>query len=178
MKQVLVVFIGAIFILGCAKEKKDVQQKTIKTVKKSTVATKKKEKKIPTVVVDQDGVAVVSIVTSDKMKFNVKEFRVKANQKIKLTLTHTGKLDKKIMGHNVVILKKGVKVSRFAADAAAARQNDYIPVASNEVIAHTKMIGGGEATTIEFNAPESGVYDFICSFPAHYAMMKGKFIVE
>ena len=45
MKQVLVVFIGAIFFLGCAKEKKDLQQKTIKTVKKSTVATKKKEKK-------------------------------------------------------------------------------------------------------------------------------------
>ena len=24
----------------------------------------------------------------------------------------------------------------------------------------------------------AGTYDFICSFPAHYAMMKGKFIVE
>ncbi|HBX64839.1 MAG TPA: azurin, partial [Balneolaceae bacterium] len=26
--------------------------------------------------------------------------------------------------------------------------------------------------------PEAGTYDFICSFPGHYALMKGKFIVE
>ena len=29
-----------------------------------------------------------------------------------------------------------------------------------------------------FLPPKKGVYDFICSFPGHYAMMKGKFIVE
>jgi azurin len=40
------------------------------------------------------------------------------------------------------------------------------------------MIGGGEQTTITFDAPEKGVYDFICSFPGHVALMQGKFIVE
>ena len=46
------------------------------------------------------------------------------------------------------------------------------------VIAATETIGGGQESAIEFDAPEAGEYDFICSFPGHYAMMKGKFIVE
>ena len=40
------------------------------------------------------------------------------------------------------------------------------------------MLGGGEETTIEFEAPAKGEYTFICSFPGHYALMNGKFIVE
>ena len=62
--------------------------------------------------------------------------------------------------------------------AAASKSNDYIPEGTIEVIAHTKMIGGGETTVIEFVAPEAGTYTYICSFPGHYAMMKGKLIVE
>jgi azurin len=112
------------------------------------------------------------------MKFNLRKITVKAGQKIKLTLTHTGKLDKRIMGHNVVFLNKGIKLSTFASKAAASKENDYIPVGSSAVLAHTKMLSGGETTTIEFTAPAAGTYDYICSFPAHYAMMKGKLIVE
>jgi azurin len=40
------------------------------------------------------------------------------------------------------------------------------------------MLGGGETTTIAFTAPAAGTYDYICSFPGHYGMMKGKLIVE
>jgi len=178
MKRILTMTLGVFFFLSCANKKNETQKNPEKTIKKSQLTKKVKEVKSPIVVIDENGVANVSIRTSDKMKFNVKKFKVKANQKIKLTLIHEGKLDKKIMGHNVVILNQGVNVSRFAATAAAARGNDYIPVNSAEIIAHTKMIGGGESTTIEFIAPARGTYDFICSFPAHYAMMKGEFIVE
>ena len=130
------------------------------------------------IVVDSDGVVNVSMITNDRMKFNLNKITVKAGQKIKLTLTHTGKLNKRIMGHNVVFLNKGTELSTFASKAVAAKENDYIPVGSSAVLAHTKMLGGGETTTIEFTAPEAGTYDYICSFPAHYALMKGKLIVE
>ncbi|MFT4802251.1 MAG: azurin [Flavobacteriaceae bacterium] len=40
------------------------------------------------------------------------------------------------------------------------------------------MLGGGETTTIEFTAPEARTYDYICNFPAHYALMKVKLIVQ
>ena len=40
------------------------------------------------------------------------------------------------------------------------------------------MIGGGESDTITFDAPEPGTYIFICSFPGHYQLMMGEFIVS
>lgn len=171
MKKPIVYLVMSLFVLiSCGKNKKEVIQE--KKIVKTSV------KEISAVIIDSDGVANVLMITNDIMKFNIKKITVKAGQKIKLTLTHTGKLDKKIMGHNVVFLKKGIKLSTFASEAAAARDNDYIPEGTTNIIANTKMIGGGESTTIEFTAPDAGTYDFICSFPAHYAMMKGKLIVE
>lgn len=176
MKRILLVIVSISLFVSCGKDKKETTPKSV------SVESVKKEK--PTsisqtnIVVDADGVANILMTSSDIMKFNMRKMTVKAGQKVKLTLTHTGKLDKRVMGHNVVILQKGVKLSAFASKAAAAKENDYIPEGTTEVIAHTKMIGGGETTTIEFTAPEAGTYDFICSFPAHFAMMKGKFIVE
>ncbi|WP_299129709.1 azurin [uncultured Winogradskyella sp.] len=123
-------------------------------------------------------VAVLGIVADDNMQFDKKELRVKAGQKVKLTLKHSGKMAANIMGHNIVILKQGTDKAAFAAKAATARDNGYIPEGTDQVIAYTKMIGGGQITTVEFEAPEAGEYDFICSFPAHFALMQGKFIVE
>lgn len=174
MKSILIVFISLFMFVSCGKSKQD-------TVVKKEITTTSKVKKTPkpsAVTVDADGVANILMATNDVMKFNVKKLTVKSGQKIKLTLKHTGKLEKRVMGHNFVILKKGVKMSAFASKAAASKDNDYIPEGTTDVIAHTKMIGGGETTTIEFTAPEVGTYEFICSFPAHFAMMKGKFIVE
>ena len=120
----------------------------------------------------------IIISSDDYMRFDTRKITVKSEKLVKLTLNHTGVLDAKVMGHNFVLLKKNVDVMDFANRAALASENEYIPIDSDEVIVYTEMIGGGQVTSIEFMAPEIGVYDFICSFPGHYAMMRGKFIVE
>ena len=121
-------------------------------------------------------VRTIIINSDDQMRFDTNEIKVKAGEKIKLTLNHTGKMAKNIMGHNFVLLTKGTDVAKFSRAAMNEKENEFIPATG--VIAHTKLIGGGESTTIEFTAPANGTYDFVCSFPGHYAMMKGKFIVE
>ena len=120
----------------------------------------------------------IIISSDDYMRFDTRKITVKSDKLVKLTLNHTGILDVKVMGHNFVLLKKNVDVMDFANRAALASENEYIPIDSDEVIVYTEMIGGGQVTSIEFMPPEIGVYDFICSFPGHYAMMRGKFIVE
>ncbi|MBX2924044.1 MAG: azurin [Chitinophagaceae bacterium] len=123
--------------------------------------------------------AMLEITGNDVMQFDKKELRAKAGQKVTLTLKHSGKLAKEAMGHNVVILNTGTDVAAFAAKAVDAKDNDYFPQSeAANVIAHTKLIGGGESDTIEFTAPAAGTYPFICSFPGHYGFMKGEFIVE
>jgi azurin len=123
-------------------------------------------------------VANIVLTSNDLMQYNTNEIKAKAGQKVKLTLRHIGKLDINVMGHNVVILKQGVDLTEFAGKAATERENKYIPKDSQDIIAHTDLIGGGQVTSIEFEAPEAGIYDFLCSFPGHSGIMKGKFIVE
>ncbi len=120
----------------------------------------------------------ITVNSNDQMRFDVKEIKVRAGQEVTLTLNHTGTTSVKMMGHNWVLLNKGVKLSDFGQKASFAGDNDYIPKdAGTDVIVHTKMLGGGESDTITFTAPEKGEYEFLCTFPGHYGIMKGKFIV-
>lgn len=114
---------------------------------------------------------------NDQLQFNLSEIKVEAGAKVKLTLAHVGQLGKDVMGHNFVLLKKDTDVADFAMRASTAKENGYIPD-GDEIIVNTELIGGGEEVTIEFDAPEAGTYDFLCSFAGHFAVMKGKFIVE
>lgn len=131
---------------------------------------------IPVTTEVEQPVRTIVINSNDQMKFDLSEIRVKAGEKIKLTLNHKGKFKKDVMGHNFVLLNAGTDVAKFATAAMSAKATEYIP--AKGALAHTKLIGGGESTTIEFTAPKKGTYDFICSFPGHYSIMKGKFIVE
>lgn len=125
----------------------------------------------------QDVVEVV-IESNDQMKYNLSEIKVEEGQTVRLTLKHVGKLPKAAMGHNWVLLQPGTVIPTFAQEAAKFKDNGYIPEDSDAVIVNTELLGGGEETTIEFEAPAKGTYDFICSFPGHFALMQGKFIVE
>lgn len=119
----------------------------------------------------------IVIESNDQMRFNLSEISVKEGETVVLTLKHVGKLPKAAMGHNWVLLAQGTDLAAFSSLAVKARDTEYIPE-GDQVLVHTALIGGGEETTIEFTAPAAGEYDFICSFPGHYALMKGKLIVE
>ncbi len=162
----LAIFAITILVSCGGKEQKEEDSNKVKLKEKKE--TKKTD----------DNIANVVITGDDLMKFNKTEITIKSGQKVKLTLRHIGKMDIKIMGHNFVLLKKNVDLVSFATKAVVATDNEYIPKDSQDIIAHTKLIGGGQTTTIEFDAPEVGVYEFLCSFPGHYAMMRGSFIVE
>lgn len=137
------------------------------------------EETTPVAEEDAEPVAVtLELGGTDAMEYTKKQLKVPAGSEVTLILTHTGKMTKEAMGHNFVLLKQGTSIPKFGAAAVAFKDNGYIPDNTSEIIAHTKMLGGGESDTIVFKAPAKGSYDYICSFPGHYAMMKGKFIVE
>lgn len=169
MKNLTALFILSLLFIACGgkEEKKEEQQLKIGTAEKETP------------VETDSNTVTLSLTGDDMMQYNKKEFKVKSGQEVTLNFRHVGKMDKKVMGHNFVLLKPGVEINTFALKAAEAGEaDDWIPENGNDVIVHTKMLGGGESTSITFTAPESGTYDFICSFPGHSALMRGKFIVE
>ncbi len=164
----LLILVSLSLFISCGgKEEKKEDKETMK------IGTQKTEK------VEDANTVNVALTGNDMMQYDKNEIKVKAGQEVTLTLRHVGKLDKKVMGHNFVLLMQGVNMQEFGIKASdAGEAADWIPEDGKEVIAHTKMLGGGESTSITFTAPAAGTYDFICSFPGHVAMMKGKFIVE
>jgi azurin len=122
---------------------------------------------------------VLVIEGNDQMQFDKTELHAVAGKPITLTLKHVGQTSKEAMGHNVVILQEGTDEAAFATKAMAAKDTDYIPASEKaSIIAHTKLLGGGEEDTIEFTIDKKGTYNFLCTFPGHFAMMKGVLIVE
>ncbi len=123
----------------------------------------------------------VVVEANDQMQFNKKVFEIKAGDTIKLTLKHVGKLPKIAMGHNLVILQKGTNLAGWASKAMTAAATNYIPVdeaSKKAVIAKTKVLGGGETDSVTFSIKEAGEYQYLCSFPGHFALMQGKITVK
>jgi len=120
----------------------------------------------------------VEITGNDQMKFSTTEIRVKAGEQVTLTLKNVGTMPKESMGHNFVLLGGGTDVEAFAMKAMVAKATDYIPAdMKTSIMSNTKLLGPGESETITFTVP-AGTYDFICTFPGHYASMRGKLIAE
>ena len=97
-------------------------------------------KEEPTIVQGNMVSNTVSLNSNDQMKFDRKIIKVKSNEKVTLTLNHTGRFPVSSMGHNFVLLKIGVYVNEYALRAAGARDTEYIPDCGSELV-YTKMLG-------------------------------------
>lgn len=123
----------------------------------------------------------LELTGNDQMQFNLKTLEVTEGQKVTLVFKHIGQLPVVAMGHNVVILKPGTELPAFAAKCAPAKDNGYIPQDEDSkklIVAHTKMLGGGESDEITFTAPAAGAYPYLCTFPGHFAIMQGVLTVK
>ncbi len=124
----------------------------------------------------------VAISGDDAMKYDKSEIAVAAScSKITVTLTHTGKMEAKVMGHDWVLAKTADFDGVTKDGMKAGMANDFLPPGDARVIAHTKLIGGGETTSVTFDTSKltkGGDYTFFCSFPGHWGMMKGKFVFK
>lgn len=118
---------------------------------------------------------------NDMLQFNLKEMKVSATcANVTVILKHTGVMAAEIMGHNWVLSSDADFMPVATAAAGAGLANNYVPVDDNRVLAATSIIGGGEETSVTFSIENLSVgdaYTFFCSFPGHYAIMKGAFKV-
>ena len=132
--------------------------------------------------INAHAVTKVSISGNDQMQFSVKEFEVKAGEQVELEFKNEGTLPKIAMGHNLVILKEGISAIAFGGKAmqAGANATNALPDAvKGDVLAYTKLLGPGESEIIKFKAPKKpGLLQFVCTFPGHYAMMRGVMVVK
>lgn len=114
------------------------------------------------------------------MKYDVKAFKAKVGQLIKLTFEN--KHPTLPQPHNVCIGKLGskatiIQVAMSAATMPDAMAKGFVPE-TPDIVAHTKLLQPGQNETIEFKLEAAGEYPYICTFPGHGILMNGVITVE
>ena len=121
----------------------------------------------------------LEISGNDLMQYDKQELTVPATCKeITVTLHHAGKQPREAMGHDWVLVKTADLAAVDQAGLSAGLVNNYLAPGDKRVLAHTKVIGGGESTSVTFSASilkKGGDYSYLCTFPGHSALMHGKF---
>jgi putative membrane-bound dehydrogenase-like protein len=121
---------------------------------------------------DTDDLTVVQINTIvERMRYDVKEFTVKAGKKVKLTFNNPD-----YMPHNLIITepKSAEEVALAALAMGAGGFAKGFHPDSPKVLWATKMLDNGQSEALEFKAPaKPGDYEFVCTFPGHYMLMRG-----
>ncbi|HVW67753.1 MAG TPA: azurin [Steroidobacteraceae bacterium] len=121
----------------------------------------------------------LEITGNDQMQYDKKELDAPASCKeVTVTLHHAGKLPAAAMGHNWVLVNSPDLSAVANAGMGAGLAGDYVPPGDKRVLAHTKVVGGGQTTSVTFSTAglkAGGDYTYLCTFPGHNALMRGKF---
>lgn len=123
----------------------------------------------------------IEIKADDQMRYSAKSFEVTEGQRVTLTFSNVGKIPVESMGHNIVILRPGTIIPMFAAKCGAAKSTHYVPQdpeSKKAIVAHSKLIGGGQKDVVYFIAPAPGSYPYFCSYPGHFSCMQGTMVVK
>ena len=115
---------------------------------------------------------VLKLATKPGLKFDIANFEVKAGSKIRLLFTNNDD-----MSHNVVVVEPGAEdeVGELALKLGLkGAEMNYVP-STPKVLFYSKLLQPGEIESIYFIAPtKPGEYGFLCSFPGHASVMRGK----
>ena len=121
----------------------------------------------------------LEISGNDQMQFDKTSLSVPATCKqVTVTLHHSGKLPKEAMGHDWVLVDSPDYQAVANSGMSAGLASDYIAANDKHVIAHTKVIGGGQSDSVTFstaNLKSGASYSYLCTFPGHSAQMHGVF---
>jgi len=132
---------------------------------------------LPTAANAADKVCKLAISGNDLMQYDKQELVVAADcTSVELTLTHTGKLPKEAMGHNWVLAATPDLQAVASSGLTAGPANNYVDAKDKKVLAHTKLVGGGQSDTVTFPTSilkKGGAYSYECTMPGHNSVMHG-----
>lgn len=113
----------------------------------------------------------IVIGTRPGLKFDVETITVKAGSKVKLLFNNNDD-----MLHNLVITKPGAadNVGEAATKLGLNGEKSGFVPSTADVLFHTRLLGPTEKETIYFSAPaQPGDYQYVCTYPGHYVVMRG-----
>ena len=123
----------------------------------------------------------VTIEGNDNMQFNVRQIAIPTTcAEVEVTLKHSGKMAAKVMGHDWVLAKDSDVSAIVNGGLSAGFSHGFLPENDKRIVAATRVIGGGESTTIRFSTSTlqpGSRYIFFCTSPGHSTVMRGAFLI-
>jgi putative heme-binding domain-containing protein len=115
--------------------------------------------------------AIVIKTLPEMMRYDKKQFTVRPGAKVTLVFQNND-----YMPHNLIIGHPGSasEIGNLAEAMGGDGFKKGFRPDSDKIIAATKMIDIGEHQILTFTVPQkSGRYDFLCTFPGHWQLMRG-----
>lgn len=114
----------------------------------------------------------------EKMSYDTTRIVVEAGKPFEIILVNVD-----TMPHNLAVVnpgtreKVGTAASTMTPDKLDKEGRAFIPK-STDILAATKTLEPGQKETLKMTAPtKEGEYEYVCTFPGHFAIMWGKLIV-
>jgi azurin len=171
MKNYLLLLICLPLITACGGDDNSTNEQTTETVIESPPAST-----IASSYATKDTLTVVaSGMTMAEISFDKAEIKLPANQEITIALKNES--TDISMPHNFVVIKTGT-ANDVGQNGVQFKENGFINPADQNVIVHSPLAQANTTIYISFKTPAAGEYEFICSYPGHWGLMKGKFITE
>jgi azurin/glucose/arabinose dehydrogenase len=115
----------------------------------------------------------------EQLKYDTKELVVEAGKPFEVIFENPD-----LMPHNIVFVQPGTlqavatAVQTQAPDKLDRQGRAYVPDNDPRVWGASKLLEAGQKETLRLTAPaKEGIYEFVCTFPGHWAVMQGKLIV-
>jgi putative heme-binding domain-containing protein len=127
---------------------------------------------------DGDTFEIFIQTIKEQMRYDRTEFSVAPKMKVRLHFNNPDAMD-----HNMLMVDPGAapRVAILAAkleSTGEGTERQWRPD-SDEILFATNLLAHDEKQTIEFNAPAApGSYEYICTFPGHWQLMRGTMIVS
>ncbi len=126
------------------------------------------------------GVSVFVIKTvREQMRYDNARLVVEAGKPFEVILENTD-----AMPHNLVFVQPGSRqevaeaAQNMKPDALDKQGRAFIPKDHAKIIAATRLVEPDQKETLKVTAPATeGEYEYVCTFPGHWAIMWGKLIV-
>ena len=115
----------------------------------------------------------LELEANDLLRFRPTEFSVNTGEKVTLLFRNTGKIAS--LKHQFILLKPNVDIDQFGNELMGLGKDEPLPAKLKEqTIVVSQRLGPGTQTLVTFSIREPGNYVFICGFPGHHSVSKGR----
>ena len=120
-----------------------------------------------TVAAGTTALALGTATGAKEFRYDKPNLTVSAGAKVQLRFSNnTDRADE--VGHNWVLVAPGKESEVVASGKAAGDGKDWLNADDPAVLAHSRLIEGGQTQIVRFQAPAAGSYTYLCTFPDHF----------